>query len=84
VEIEPEEYSYVQAAVKAGYTVLTYDRIGHGLSPIEDAYNVVQGPLELEILRKITLMARNGTIASSSLPVHVDAFDTVIHVGCVR
>ncbi|KAK3112951.1 hypothetical protein LTR53_010236 [Teratosphaeriaceae sp. CCFEE 6253] len=81
VEIDAAEYSYVQAAAEAGYTVLSYDRIGYGLSPIEDAYQVIQGPLEVEILRVITEMARNGTIASSTLPVHVEAFDTVIHVG---
>ncbi|KAK3112263.1 hypothetical protein LTR53_011643 [Teratosphaeriaceae sp. CCFEE 6253] len=81
VEIDAAEYSYVQAAAEAGYTVLSYDRIGHGLSPIEDAYQVVQGPLEVEILRVITKMARNGTIASSTLPIQIVAFDTVIHVG---
>ncbi|KAK5134240.1 hypothetical protein LTR08_006783 [Meristemomyces frigidus] len=81
VEIDREQYSYVRAAVAEGYTVLNYDRLGHGLSQKPDAYTVVQGPLEVEILRVITEMARNGTLSSSGLPIHVAAFDDVVHVG---
>lgn len=60
----PEKHSYVDATLKAGYSILTYDRLGVGQSDIPDAYNVVQVPLELEILRQLTLMARNGTLYS--------------------
>jgi pimeloyl-ACP methyl ester carboxylesterase len=63
-EYQPEKYSYVDATLKAGYSILTYDRLGTGQSDHPDAYNVVQGPLELEILRQLTLMARNGTLYS--------------------
>lgn len=59
---KPEEHSYVEATLKAGYSILTYDRLGTGQSDHPDAYNVVQAPLELEILRQLTLMARNGTM----------------------
>ncbi|KAK5720524.1 hypothetical protein LTR17_014925 [Elasticomyces elasticus] len=58
----PEEHSYVEASLAAGYSILTYDRLGVGQSDILDAYTVVQAPVELEILRQLTLMARNGTL----------------------
>lgn len=61
-EYQPENYSYVEATLKAGYSILTYDRLGVGQSDHPDAYDVVQGPLELEILRQLTLLARNGTL----------------------
>ncbi|KAL2187887.1 hypothetical protein L209DRAFT_764701 [Thermothelomyces heterothallicus CBS 203.75] len=41
VELEPEEYSYVDAAVKKGYSVLTYGRLGTGQSQTPDAYTVL-------------------------------------------
>ena len=91
IEIDPAQYSYVYAAVNAGYTVLTYDRLSVGLSEKPDAYTVVQGPLELEILRVITESVRNGSLMTSlvdpsktsltSPPVQLEAFDKVVHVG---
>ncbi|KAK5241614.1 hypothetical protein LTS06_012004, partial [Exophiala xenobiotica] len=60
-ELDRENQSYVEASLKAGYSILTYDRLGAGRSDHPDAYSVVQAPLELEILRQLTLMARNGT-----------------------
>jgi pimeloyl-ACP methyl ester carboxylesterase len=61
---QPEQHSYVDATLRAGYSILTYDRLGVGQSDHPDAYDVVQAPLELEILRQLTLMARNGTLYS--------------------
>jgi len=61
---QPEKHSYVDATLKAGYSILTYDRLGVGQSDKPDAYTVVQAPLEQEILRQLTLMARNGTLYS--------------------
>lgn len=63
-DYQPENHSYVDATLKAGYSILTYDRLGTGRSDHPDAYDVVQAPLELEILRQLTLMARNGTLYS--------------------
>ncbi|KAL9594775.1 MAG: hypothetical protein Q9219_006834 [cf. Caloplaca sp. 3 TL-2023] len=60
--INPSEYSFVDAALAEGYSVLTYDRLGTGLSDKPDAYTIVQAPLQLEILRSITNMARSGEI----------------------
>ncbi|KAL6246616.1 hypothetical protein RBB50_006854 [Rhinocladiella similis] len=56
--------SYVDAALGAGYSILTYDRLSAGQSDHPDAYVGIQAPLELEVLRQLTLLARNGTLAS--------------------
>lgn len=61
-ELDRDNLSYVEAALKAGYSILTYDRLGVGKSDIPDAYTVVQAPLELELLHQLTLLARDGTI----------------------
>ncbi|KAJ8102677.1 hypothetical protein POJ06DRAFT_245335 [Lipomyces tetrasporus] len=88
-EYKPEKHSYVDAALKAGYSILTYDRLGVGQSDKPDAYTVTQAPLEQEILRQLTLMARNGTLysfAGEARPVDT-VFKTlakptkVIHLG---
>ncbi|OQV05146.1 hypothetical protein CLAIMM_09932 [Cladophialophora immunda] len=88
-ELDRENQSYVEASLKAGYSILTYDRLGAGQSDHPDAYNVVQAPLELEILRQLTLMARNGTIyslAAKAQPVTAQ-FNSlakpnqIVHVG---
>ncbi|KAL2866202.1 alpha/beta hydrolase [Aspergillus lucknowensis] len=57
------KYSYVDAALKAGYSILTYDRLGVGKSDKPDAYDVVQAPVEVEVLKEITLLARTGGLA---------------------
>jgi pimeloyl-ACP methyl ester carboxylesterase len=88
-ELDRENQSYVEAALKEGYSILTYDRLGVGQSDKPDAYDVVQAPLELEILRQLTLMARNGTLytfARKAEPADA-AFSTsanpkkIVHVG---
>ncbi len=66
MELRPDEYSYVDAAVKKGYSVLTYDRLGTGKSEKPDAYDIVQIPTEVEILAGLTRLARNGKLISSS------------------
>jgi pimeloyl-ACP methyl ester carboxylesterase len=61
---QPEKHSYVDATLKAGYSILTYDRLGTGRSDHPSAYTIVQAPLEIQILRQLTLLARNGTLHS--------------------
>lgn len=61
-DINPAEYSFVDAALARGYSILTYDRLGTGSSDKPDAYTIVQAPLQLEILRSITNMARSGEL----------------------
>lgn len=86
---KPENHSYVEAALKAGHSILTYDRLGVGESDHPDAYTVVQAPLELEILRQLTLMARNGSLyefaghaqPSNSLFTSLATPHKVVHIG---
>lgn len=63
--------------------------MGVGQSDKPDAYDVVQAPLEVEILRQLTLMARNGTLysfAAKANPVNA-AFNElansskIVHIG---
>ncbi|KAL8837010.1 MAG: hypothetical protein Q9170_002699 [Blastenia crenularia] len=84
--IKPSEYSFVHAALADGYSILTYDRLGTGLSDKPDAYTVVQAPLQVEILRSITNMARSGEVfkhvASTTLSAaSTKTFKRIIHVG---
>ena len=93
VTVNSSEYSYVDAALAGGYSILTYDRLGTGSSDKPDANTVVQAPLQLEILRSITQMARSGELLKRSTgtgnPVASTApsnnsdvsFDKIIHVG---
>ncbi|KAK3074674.1 hypothetical protein LTR53_002681 [Teratosphaeriaceae sp. CCFEE 6253] len=84
VQEDPAQYSWVQAALEAGYSTLSYDRLGTGLSDKPDAYNIVQGPLQVEILRTITEMALKGTLRPSagSAPAHTARpFTHIVHVG---
>jgi pimeloyl-ACP methyl ester carboxylesterase len=85
-EYKPEEHSYVYASLAAGYSILTYDRLGAGKSDIPDAYNGVQTAVELDILRQLTKKARDGSL----IPPHswTDAGSEVppkpakiVHVG---
>ncbi|KAK6428204.1 hypothetical protein LTR95_015654 [Oleoguttula sp. CCFEE 5521] len=46
--IDRKQYSYVYAAVNAGYTVLNYDRLGNLFSAKSDPFDAVQGPTEIE------------------------------------
>lgn len=63
---KPEEHSYVYASLAAGYSILTYDRLGAGKSDIPDAYTGAQTALELDILRQLTKKAREGTLNPSA------------------
>ncbi|KAL4938487.1 hypothetical protein BDV06DRAFT_225967 [Aspergillus oleicola] len=71
--IQTEKYSYVDAALNAGYSILTYDRLGVGSSDKPDAYNTVQVPVEVEILKELTLLARSGSLNHT--------FDKIVLVG---
>jgi pimeloyl-ACP methyl ester carboxylesterase len=83
-EINPAEYSYVESAMNAGYSVLTYDRLGTGKSPKPDAYTGLSATVELEMLREISQMARNGDLMKHVSSGDIDteqSFNKIIHVG---
>ncbi|KAI4122377.1 MAG: hypothetical protein LQ338_005850 [Usnochroma carphineum] len=67
-------YSYIDAAVAAGYATFSYDRIGVGKSQHPDPLQVVQGPLQVEIAHSIVTMIRNDQIGPHS-------FKNVVGVG---
>ncbi|KAB5593288.1 hypothetical protein CTheo_3291 [Ceratobasidium theobromae] len=55
-----KEYNFIEAANKAGYAVLTYDRLGVGQSDKPDGMNVVQSSTEVEILHQIIQKSRTS------------------------
>ncbi|KAL9050729.1 MAG: hypothetical protein Q9162_006469 [Coniocarpon cinnabarinum] len=66
-------YSYVDAATKAGYATLSYDRIGVGASEHPDGINTVQSSLGVEVLHALITHLKAGKVT-----------DTVYdHVACV-
>ena len=67
-------YSYVDAAVQAGYATFSYDRIGVGQSSHPDPIQVVQGAMHAEIAHTLLTGLRNGHIQGQS-------FRNVIGVG---
>ena len=84
------KYSYVDAAVAAGYSVLTYDRLGNGLSAKPNAYETVQFPVNVEILRGLTLLAKSGDLFShlansgkysKTVLQASKSFKKVVHIG---
>ena len=80
---DPSQYSWVDNMMNAGYSVLTYDRIGTGESDKPDAYTVVQTPLQSVILMEITKIAQAGQLGSyaTSAQKPVATFNKFIHVG---
>ncbi|KAF3765770.1 alpha/beta-hydrolase [Cryphonectria parasitica EP155] len=56
-----EQYSFVDAALAAGYSVLNYDRIGVGSSSKVDAYSDAQFPVEVSVLNSLVTYARQTT-----------------------
>lgn len=67
-------YSYVDAAAAAGYATFLYDRLGVGSSSKEDPLNVVQSPIQLEILEALARKLRDGSLGDR-------AFSMVVGVG---
>jgi pimeloyl-ACP methyl ester carboxylesterase len=88
-DLHPESQSYVEAALREGYSILTYDRLGVGKSDHPDAYDVVQAPTEVEIIKQLTVMARDGSLyqlAAKAAPPNaafkdLAAPEKVLHFG---
>lgn len=89
VELNPNQYSYVNAAVSEGYSIFIYDRLGIGLSDKPDAYTHVQTKTHVEILRQLTSLFRDGKLVAQSksltkpIPPHITTYKptSIIHVG---
>jgi pimeloyl-ACP methyl ester carboxylesterase len=69
---QPPRYSYVNAAVRAGYAVLAIDRIGDGQSSHPPSSQIVF-PSTISTLHQVVDDLRNGTLGAK--------FDAVIEVG---
>ncbi|RAR15656.1 alpha beta-hydrolase [Stemphylium lycopersici] len=76
LEYQDYNYSYVNVALKAGYSTLAIDRLGIGNSSHGDPFNEIQSQAEVEALNSVTLQLRSGEI-----PEIGRSFDKVIHVG---
>lgn len=72
------QYSYVHAATAAGYSTLSWNRLGIAPSTIANPYTEVQAPVELALLAQLTTLARSAHPSISGLHT---APTTIIHVG---
>jgi len=56
------QYSYISAATAAGYSTLSYNRLGISGSTLANPDTEVQSPVELSILAQLTQLAREGKL----------------------
>ena len=75
-KLVPGQYSYVDAALEAGYSTFSWDRLGSGNSSKPDPYNTIQAPVELAVLIELTKLLRAGTVIAGT-----SAYKNVVHVG---
>lgn len=71
--LQPDMYSYVQAANANGYSTFSIDRLGTGNSSHPPS-SQVQTQVHVEIVRYLTEALRNGTVSNST-------HDSIVHVG---
>ncbi|OAA50370.1 hypothetical protein NOR_00820 [Metarhizium rileyi] len=69
-------YSYVNRAIGAGYSTLSWDRLGVGESSHGDPVNEIQITLEIAALKALTDMAREGNLCGVE-----SKFSKTAHVG---
>lgn len=69
------QYSYINRITGAGYSTLSWNRLGIEPSTIADPYRHIQTPVELATLISLTLLARAGNVS------HVPIPKKVVHVG---
>ncbi|EMC96311.1 hypothetical protein BAUCODRAFT_470284 [Baudoinia panamericana UAMH 10762] len=71
-------YSYVAEAVDTyGYSTFSWDRLGVGMSQHGEPVNEIQALLEVDALRALTQMLRNGSIECTG----GRRFNKIVHVG---
>ena len=69
-------YSYIEAATKANYCTLSFDRLGVGNSSHGEPRDEIQAFLEVAALYELTMMLREGRY-----PGVPRAFRKIVHVG---
>jgi len=76
---KPEVYSYERAALRAGYSVLSFDLLGCGDSEFPDPFLVVQIPLNIQLAIATLKAVRNGSLAPRR--VQMPKFSKIAYVG---
>lgn len=76
LEYNNYNYSYVDTALKSGYSTLAIDRFGIGNSSHGDPLNEIQAQAEVEALNALTTKLRKGDIEQIK-----NAYNKVVHVG---
>ncbi|KAL2835665.1 Alpha/Beta hydrolase protein [Aspergillus pseudoustus] len=71
-----EGYSYIASATTAGYSTLSYDRLGVGRSELADPYLDVQAATQVAILEQASELLKGGKL-SSKIPIP----KKLVHVG---
>ncbi|KIW29451.1 uncharacterized protein PV07_05265 [Cladophialophora immunda] len=69
------QYSYINSATGAGYSTLSWNRLGIVPSTIADPFTEIQSLVESAVLVSLTTLARAGNISQVPVP------QKVIHVG---
>lgn len=69
-------YSYVNRAVEAGYSTLSWDRLGIAQSSHGDPINEIQIFLEIAALKELTQQAKDGHLCGVQ-----HKFDKTVHIG---
>ncbi|KIW54240.1 hypothetical protein PV05_06610 [Exophiala xenobiotica] len=82
---EPDNYSFVRGQLSAGYSILTYDRLGVGGSDKPDGYTHVTIPTHIEVLKDLSSQIRSGKFAELAKlymkPEEVPMFSKIVHIG---
>ncbi|EPE27791.1 alpha/beta-Hydrolase [Glarea lozoyensis ATCC 20868] len=60
IQMNAEEYSFVDYAISRGYSVFFYDRLGTGLSSKVSGYDGAQASTHLAILKQLSVLLRSG------------------------
>lgn len=69
------QYSYVNSATGAGYSTLSWNRLGIEPSTVADPFTEIQSFVEVAVLAGLTTLARAGNLTNVPVP------EKVIHVG---
>ncbi|KAI1622053.1 Alpha/Beta hydrolase protein [Exophiala viscosa] len=69
------QYSYINTATGAGYSTLSWNRLGHPPTTVANPYTQIQAPVELAVLAGLTTLVRAGNVTQVPVP------QKVIHVG---
>ncbi|KAH8197039.1 hypothetical protein TruAng_008790 [Truncatella angustata] len=69
-------YSYVNFALDHGYSTLSWDRLGLGMSSHGDPINEIQIPLEVAALGALSRVARTGNLSSTGT-----SYGKIAHIG---